>query len=152
MKNSKALMRILIPLVLLVWGIIAYRIYDSLGGDAEGATVRSVVSDSTDHGTSRFVFSSDVRDPFSFAPPRLNRNAEGGIKAVHEQVWLPPPLKLTGIINQQKRKSAVLEQLDGSVYFMHEGDTLHGVKILNISTQGVAYLYQKKKSQWELLR
>lgn len=150
MKNKKVMWS-LVVLVVLIWGTIAYQLYAAMSVTDDGVSVLTspTVLKPPDQMT-RYVYLSDVRDPFKYAIPAkrdTSRKAAHGVKA---PAWIPPPMKLTGVMAAGKRKTAILEGNDGLVFFLHEGDTLRGVKLLRISNQAVSYVYRKKKDEWVL--
>lgn len=151
MKN-KRLQKVLLLLVVGIWSMVALRIYGTVAsGDGEAAS--SGPPDRKAHSMHpAFVYKADVRDPFFFgATTRAHDSTRHGSSVAPKPVWLPPPLKLTGILQNKARiKTAVLENATGSVVFLSEGDTLSGTKILKIGTSEVSYLFQKQKSQWIL--
>jgi len=151
MRHSKKLMRLLLLLVLGIWGAIAYRIYASIvAGDSSGTSLHVPSEPDKNRPVEPYVYAKDVRDPFRYVLPR--RRDTSKLHAVTEPpvVWTPPPFRLTGILVAQKNKTVMLEGSNGSAFFLHEGDTLSGVRILKIKDKTVSYAYQKKKMEWVL--
>jgi hypothetical protein len=150
MKN-KRLQTFLLFLVLAIWGMVAFRVYGTMApGESDGP--ESDITQANMHMPHEsFVFKADVRDPFHFTS-RIQRRDSSQISArLAKPVWTPPSLKLTGILQSKSRKkTVVLEDSAGAAFFLSEGDTLSGVKILKIGTNEVSYLFRKQKSQWML--
>jgi hypothetical protein len=150
MKN-KRLQKFLLLLVVAVWGMVALRVYGTMAsGDSDEKK-----SDAPGAGTRikrpAFIYKADVRDPFYFPSAVLRRDSVHRPTAVPKPVWMPPPLRLTGILHSKARKkTAIIENTTGGVFFLSEGDTLTGAKVLKIGTHEVSYLFQKHKSQWTL--
>jgi hypothetical protein len=97
-----------------------------------------------------YVYENDFRDPFHFIAPHRSDSLKKAI--AKKPPWSPPPFKLTGILTAGKKHTAMIEGSNGAVFFLHEKDTLSGLKILRIDGQAVTYFYQKKKNDWILER
>lgn len=149
MKNKK-LAWALVVLVAGIWGTIAYQLYVSMTKDDGGDSAPTHrVESSSIAASAPFVYAGNVRDPFRYVVVRRDTTKRAN-QAIPKKVWTPPPLKLNGILLAGKRRTAMLEGDDGTVFFLREGDTLRGVKLLNISDQTVGYVYQSKKVEWVL--
>ncbi len=146
--HSKPVTWFLAVALVAIWGAIFYNIYDSIStGDSD---VESVVGPASPQKISgeRFVYTDDVRDPFR-RTPLVERKMEPR-PAITVPAWVPPPLRLSGILVSGKKHTAIVERGDGSTLFMKEGDTLSGVKILKITPAAVEYIFNKKKAEWAL--
>ena len=150
MKHSRKLIQVLLVLVLVVWGTIAYRIYDSINAnDASDVSVRLPSGTDASRFTQKYIYVNDVRDPFRYIVPPQRDSTKKHPATKPQIVWTPPPFKLSGILMAKKKKTAMLEGTDGSVFFLHEGDTLKGMKVLKIQDRSVEYRFTKRK---ELLK
>jgi hypothetical protein len=150
-RTSKKLTWILSILVLTIWGTIAFNIVDSMSGEENASVAFTVhagkpLSDSLQ----TYTFTSEIRDPFHYVMPHHLDSSKKSL--VKKPIWNPPPFKLTGIVTTGKKHTAMIEGLNGAVYFLQEQDTLSGMKILRIRDQAVTYSYQKKKTDWILDR
>jgi hypothetical protein len=150
MKN-KRLQKFLLLLVVAIWGMVALRVYGTMAsGESEG-TNSGPASERSRSKRSAFLYKADVRDPFYFAASAHRQDSTRRAPVAPKVVWMPPPVKLTGILqNKAHKKTAILENATGDVFFLSEGDTLSGAKILKIKAGEVSYLFQKQKSQWIL--
>lgn len=146
MKEIKFSTALLTALVIGIWGTIAYQVYVSMtddDGEALQPARRFRVT-----APAAYVYKADVRDPFRFVlQPRRDTTRA---RALSRVVWMPPPLKLTGVISAGKKRTAMIESQDGGVFFLQMGDTIHGVKVLKINSNSVQYVFQKKKDKWIL--
>ncbi len=150
MKNKK-LTRVLAVLVIAVWGSIGYQVYVSIVqvyGDV--AAPASRIDMSGKEMPVPYVYASDVRDPFRYVVSARKDSTKRAVYSATLAAWTPPPMKLTGVLFADKVKTAILERSDGVVFFVHEGDTLAGVKVWKIHDRMVRYTYQKKNDEWEL--
>jgi hypothetical protein len=149
MKPNKPLQKFLLLLVSGTWTAIAFQIYGTIaaGSDAE---VEGAAGLHPRLKGAPFVYQADVRDPFYF--PQAPRQRDSSRIVLPKPVWTPPPLKLTGILHgmNKRKKTAIVETATGGVFFLSEGDTVSGAKILKISANEVTYSYLKQKSQWTL--
>lgn len=150
MKNKK-LTRVLAVLVIVVWGSVAYRVYVSIVqtyGDVAAHASRIDISGKD--MPVPYLYASDVRDPFRYVVSARKDSTKRAVHSATLAAWTPPPMKLAGVLAADKIKTAILERSDGVVFFVHEGDTLAGVKVLKIHDRMVRYTYRMKSDEWEL--
>lgn len=151
MKQNKRTMWILLCVLFLVWGAVAYRLIGALNPteEPEGSAV-SWSNGKQNSRSSRYVYVDDVRDPFR--PPRLVRRDTTSKLSVNATVqsFQKPPFKLSGIVLNEKKKTAMLMGGDGTIHFLSEGDTLSGIKVINIQPRQVIYSYLKQKGEWSI--
>jgi hypothetical protein len=151
MKPSSKITGVLLVAVVGIWGAISYRIYDSLQSDDSAVVgLRQPGYGGSHQLRDTYVYVDDVRDPFRYKSAARRDSVKKQGVAKEKPLLVPPPYKLSGILIADKRKTALLEGADGSAFFLHEGDTLSGVKIMKISDKTVSYAYQKKKMEWIL--
>ena len=145
-------MRFLFTILLGIWGTIAYQIYSPVYSTSdEPAPVSANIGRNKQAHDVKYIYTADVRDPFQFATPAKRDSArKPNLPVKPKQVWQPPLFKLTGILTARKKKTAMLEDPAGGVFFLHEGDTLSGVRILKIGDANVTYLFSKRRSDWLL--
>lgn len=145
MKNSRRLTQILALATVGVWGTIGYQIYSASSSNepVEAASPSYFQSQKT----TPFVYVADVRDPFTMLALRDTTRHRNRIDKAAP--WTPPPLKVNGILEQKKKRTAIVEGPAG-VVFMRERDTLLGVKILKIEKEKVVYWYRGQKNEWRI--
>jgi type II secretory pathway component PulC len=149
MKHSKKLTRSLVGVVFVVWGAVAFRVYESVRSD-DALTGMVQAQANTSKETGKYVYINDVRDPFRYVSPVRKDSSHKRIPAVPAVAWTPPPFKLTGIMVTKKKRTITVEGSGGNVFFLCEGDTLSGMKVLKIGENAVSYKYQKKNGEWIL--
>jgi hypothetical protein len=136
MKNNKKLTWLLGVLLLGVWGTIAHELVGDVGGDTD-ETENGALADA-DMTIERYVYDDDVRDPFyARLRPPVRHDTTKKKPVVPKQVLALPTLKLTGILTASKKRTAMIEAMNGTVFFLHEGDTLQGVKLTKMTEQTV---------------
>lgn len=146
MKNRKPITSFLIVTFFGIWGSIAYQIVNALDSDDNQNLGQSRIRDGVTQQIKEPVkFDETVRDPFRYAPIRKRSSIPRP-----SELWVPPPLRLTGIVVRPEKTVAVLESSDGATYFLSEGDTTSGVKLLKILDGKVRYRYRSKTSEWAL--
>ena len=149
MKNSRKLTLVLLILALGIWGIIGFKIYESTSTNEEFDLAVKVPQDvAGKRDNERYIYINDVRDPFRYAV--LLRNDTTKKSIAQRPVWNPPPQKLTGILTAKRKRTAMLEELNGQVHFLHEGDTLNGMRVLRINTDNIVYRFIKRKAVFKL--
>ena len=149
MKTNKKLFWVLVILVLGIWGAIAYQVFVAVTESDTDLALDAPRAMERTQDVAGYVYKDDVRDPFHFGAP-VGSGSKKNVNSPPPPVWSPPPFRLTGILMTKKKKTAMLEATDGAVYFLREGDTLQGVKVLKIQPHTVRYSYQKMNALWEL--
>jgi hypothetical protein len=145
---QKPLTRVLMILLLMIWGAVAWQVVDAVS--RMDASPESVSVPELPEKRPPYVYRADVPDPFTGRKVRADSSLGRTGKKPKSLRWMPPPLALTGILTQKKKATAVLQASDGTTFFLGRGDTLHGVRILRIEPKMVSYSYGGKKAQWVL--
>lgn len=150
MKKNTKIVLLLAVILLGVWGAIAYQVIEAISSNtfSETRADRLSLRGRKSSDNLNYIYREDVRDPFSIQ--RALQSISPKIPKVEARVDIPAPYKLSGILINAKKKIAVIEVQDGSIFFLCEGDTLRGVKLLKIKDRVVTYLYQKLQKSWTL--
>ena len=157
MKNKK-LLYILIPIVLLIWGMISYKIVVNINDDEvfntqiqlglkEGDNNNTLVKDS-------FKLLLDYRDPFltsykrSYKRTISSKSSSDGKKKVKElemtESW--PMINYGGMIKQKKSNQKVgLIQINQIDYLIRENEEVSEFKIVRITRDSVVLRRGKLK-------
>jgi hypothetical protein len=148
--NNKTITIFLTLLLLGIWGAIVYQLFiaGNSGGSASG--LEEVNSKAGKNIPVKYEYIANVRDPFGLIVPAKKKTIPQ--KIVQAPLWTPPPFKLTGIVLNDKKRTAMLESNDGSIYFLKEGDSLGSLKIQSIHQSMVAYSYLNGKGIWNIER
>ena len=151
MKNNKIIFWILILLATGIWGTVTVRIIDyAYAIDA------SEVNSSIPHGTipaeveQCYIYQENIRDPFHFARVAHRKDSLSANTNLLKPAHISPPFRIIGIVVTGNRKIVTVEGTNGSVHFLRTGDTLAGMKIVNIHGQSVTYLYEERREKWVL--
>jgi hypothetical protein len=150
MKNNKKIIWFLSIVLLLIWGAIGYQIITGIfqSNNNDAATIINNEA-GKNLNSAKYQYIADVRDPFRFHIPSNNSINTPNTKQVLP-VWVPPTFRLTGILVNKNKRTALLEGQDGSVSFLQEGDSVAGIRILKIKEKLVVYSFQKRKGEWAL--
>ncbi|MGD1848246.1 MAG: hypothetical protein ACFB10_22870 [Salibacteraceae bacterium] len=157
MKNKK-LLYLLLPLMVVVWGAVFYRVFKGIGGDddyfdALPAAVKMPVLAKQDS----FDLIADYKDPFLGKGPGRSRNTnpaigEKPLTPTVRQLPKPPPPTLPwpaigygGFVNKSggKNKLAVVT-IDGQTSWGKLGEEIQGVTIQEIWKDSVQVSYRKE--------
>ena len=150
MRTNKKITWLLAILVIFIWGTVGYRLLDSIDADdSKNVVGHNPPTPAANQSLTNYVYRNDVRDPFRIIMPSRSDSIKTR-REIPKRAWVPPPIKLAGILQGKKKRTAMLEGTNGSVFFLQEGDTLGGVKILRIKDQTVTYLFLKEKKDWVL--
>jgi hypothetical protein len=149
MKNNKNIIWFLSIVLFSVWGAIGYQIVAGIFQSNDVATLINNEPGKKIKST-KYQYSAEVRDPFRFFIPSKRDPIKHIITKPVLPVWVPPLFRLTGILVNKNKRTALVEGSDGSVLFLQPGDTISGVQIMKISEKVVIYTYQKKIGDWRI--
>ena len=156
MKNKK-LIYLLLPVVIAIWGIIFYRIFNTTGGD-ENNVVKEINA-GTDKGqssyTDTFSISANYRDPFMGKLAVGNNDQPKATTSMQKKAVEPKPqpaptpwpaLAYSGMIkNQRSSIQLAMLQVNGQSYNIKSGETVEGVQVMKIYRDSVEVIFQKEK-------
>lgn len=161
MKNKK-LTYILIPLVLMVWGTIIYRIVSVGEVDKDYSKAYTSLDENETNGilTDTFEIHTNYRDPFlgnrtrksissenvqtSFTTSSniISNNATVSVRSSIK--W--PDIVYSGLIkNQKSNKQLALVQIDGQANIMKLGDVVGEITLSKIFRDSIEVKFYKEK-------
>jgi hypothetical protein len=145
------------PLVLIIWGCIIYKIYLSLEHKQSHTFEGNTVSKTTQNSaiTDTFTIIDNYRDPFLLKVPsaKANQSAQGkyllsnrtGLTANVSTVVFPE-VKYFGLItNSQKKKKVGLLRISNQDLIVQEGELQQTIKILHMCNDSVIIMLGKVK-------
>lgn len=159
MKNKKLLI-ILIPATLLLWGMIAYKIFSVASGSDNIGQIQetvSVINKGSNILTDTFSINPTYRDPFL---GKLNKTAAINIgkASMPKTVSSPKPIAASpinktfpsviygGLIkNKQSNKQLVLIQIGGQSTIMKIGDIVNEVELTKVFRDSIEVKFRKEK-------
>ncbi|HEX3008688.1 MAG TPA: hypothetical protein VHO90_13840 [Bacteroidales bacterium] len=154
MKNKK-LIYFLMPMVLLVWGLIFYRVYMGLeNNDKESYGQLSYNSGKKeDVKQDTFVLIASYKDPFLDGKTEVARVVSSGQvleKRAIVQSSMPlviPDIQYYGLISNAKNKGKIgLIKFQGKDCFLREGDVSDlRLKVIRLLKDSVVLIYQQQK-------
>ncbi|HEY8402742.1 MAG TPA: hypothetical protein VIK89_15845 [Cytophagaceae bacterium] len=162
MKN-KNITYLLGVTVLVIWGIVFYRIFNGLSTDNTiiSAPVREVVEFSDEIILDSFTLIANYRDPFLGAWGHTRNNVERPVnyattkvsKVKKEEPVVKEPeipmdwsfISYDGIVkNPKTNKNVILLSVNGRQYMASENETVDGVTIIKYFTDSIKVSYQGK--------
>lgn len=148
MKNKKALY-ILLPVVIFVWGFIAFKIFGHLNrkdpvpltqGNRQTEEQNNNVPDT-------FNLINDYRDPFLNRTTPTKKTVSKRVKKVKTDnkriVW--PDIKYTGrMVNQHTNKSLVSLTINGKEWIFRKGEHKDNITLLRAYDDSVKVKYEQE--------
>lgn len=162
MKNKK-LKWLLIPLVLILWGIIGYQIYSGVKGEVqviqEPKAKPSVIATTQD--TLSYVLNLDYPDPFLKNRKRINPSYTSSTNNAPSSPTKPkvkatvvlkplrwPSLTYKGQLEKKGSKTPMcIVEIDKTLFFMRKGEEQDGVKLLHVFTDSVQVAYKAREKK-----
>lgn len=162
MKNKKQIY-ILLPVVLLVWGIIGYRIFSAMSGDSdEPVSFNSPTSAWVDNAEVDvdYELNLDYSDPFLKNTARWKSSSvqsnnpnkvvvKPKIKKVVKAIPLAwPAIRYNGLIRKTNDKSTLyIIEINGRSNFMSLGEELEQLKLLKAYRDSIQVEFQGKEKR-----
>jgi hypothetical protein len=147
-KHTKLIVWILGALLAAIWGEVGYQLLSKKDSAPVPAQFDRDSSVSPVANTDHFSFDTRVRDPFAYSNPDIKAKKRLKPVPLVVHIWTPPPVSLEGVILGDGKKTAILGGRSGNTFFLSEGDTLGGVRILRVADKEVAYRYDDKDTSW----
>ncbi len=154
MKN-KNLIYVLMPLVILIWGLIIYKIIAGMNDDKPSNSVyKPLVTEDSKELTDTFSLYANYNDPFLSGTVRLSRNVVetemlSNRRSLSNVNNTPPKpdLQYFGIISNAKNKYKVgLIKIQGVDYLLKEGDfSVNKLKVYKLFKDSVIVMQQNYK-------
>ena len=148
MLKNKKMTYLLIILVVLIWGLIFYKIYSKFGGDKQTAKNLPHVVDKVENGLrdSVFTLSLDYADPFLKGSGQPTETPVKNITIPRVVNW--PLVEFRGLLtNSSKKESTGLLRIQSSNLLVKQGKVYAAIKIRTITRDSILMEYQNE-SRW----
>lgn len=153
MKNKKNIF-LLIPAVLIIWGLIAYKIFSVVNPSDDLNYItnehRTFVPDSL-QAEIKFKLDLNYRDPFlgriiSKKPSVSKKQSKLRVKKTEIQF---PPIVYNGLIKPKKvgRTTLYMVSINNKQHFFSTGTEIDGVTLLEGNDKEISIQFQKIKKQ-----
>lgn len=147
---------VLVPLVMVVWGIIFYRVFAGLKDDSlnEPMFLYNTMEGDNAHKPDTFALIAEYRDPFLSGSVPLTKRVEntssvGNRKSLSQtdNQLIAPDVQYYGIISNAKNWNLVgLIKFQGKEYIVKEGEVIISqFKIVRLLKESVVLMYKDHK-------
>lgn len=157
-KNKKAIW-VLLPVVLGLWGLIAFRVSKAVGGDKQlpaVAVATATVAKATEP-KEVYELELDYADPFlkgrrpvvqKTVPKPKSTPKKPVVKKTVKPIPLRwPDIKYHGLIGSEKGGSTVILNVGGESWFMSAGELKNELKLLKVHEDSVVVEFQGKEKR-----
>ena len=153
MKNKKAIY-FLLPLVLIIWGIIIYRIFfDTISINNSEILSRGIPLKIVKENVDTFSIYADYGDPFldylwEYDESEVEQDPSEIVETIIEKPpvlvnW--PSISFGGIVkNQKSNKQVVVVNIEESGHLMKIGDVVMGVTLKKVFNDSIQVVYEKE--------
>ncbi len=158
MKNKK-LTYILLPLVIIVWGLVVYRMFFEGRTKPDNLTqiIKPIVKEQTQTKNKTYKLIANYRDPF------LDKTASGNIESGEKQNkqtesntnlrrrrtsvsrvrW--PEIEYGGFVEGNKAKQTILIKINKRDYLAYKGDTIEQVIVKEFYGDSLIVIYSNEE-------
>ncbi len=157
MKNKKNIY-FLLPAVIIVWGLLVYKIIGGLSPSAQQTeTIESIeqFNPKTIEQTSSFTIKTDYRDPFLGTFEKKKRKATNRKNTpVVKKPSVPfPTIVYKGIVSPKgKNEKVFLIVVNGQQHLFKRSTVFNKVKLLNGNAQEITVVFQQQKQTFQLVK
>jgi len=141
MKNRK-LVYILLPVVVIIWGMIIYKIFTWIGGDVQDLKTMTTPlrNRRTSSITDTFTLLLNYHDPFGIRPNTSAITGRPGGKGKSVTKW--PAISFYGTVSFGKNKQTLASmQINGNDIIMKPGDTFGEIRLVALNKEGIRVSY-----------
>ncbi len=152
MKNKKNI-KILVPIVVLIWGLVIYNIVDAFSSEdmAMLKNTASTFKAPEVHKKEAFALLPIARDPFlgtMYHKPKAKKTTRKTIR--QEIVW--PSIKYEGFISGTSKKTSVyLLNINGQQHLVKKGDTLQNIKVIRGNQENLKLKYKGQTKEFTIM-
>ncbi len=152
-KNSK----ILLLIVILIWGFLIYKIYDAFRPNEKNIRKSTPESFNPPLSQERDTFSllPIDSDPFlgtAYVKKQVNTNkpAPNNRKKEEEVIW--PVINYLGIVSDENSATSVfILQINGQQHLVKKGETILEINLINGSQEKVILRYKGKEKEYSIM-
>ncbi len=151
--KQKKLIYVLLPLMILIWGLVIYRIFGFIDGN-DSPDIQPVhlpdTGDETVKLPDSFTIKADYRDPFlknvNYTPPPKKTKTPVKVKKPKKPAVNWSFVQYKGrITNQNSGKTIAVLEINKKRYLVAKGDSAAGVTLLKIFPDSVQVGYRQEK-------
>lgn len=150
MLKNKKITYLLIILVILIWGLVFYKIYSKFGGGkrVERSLLKSVGTIENSKGDIIFALILDYPDPFLKAGGLVDNHPVIAGSNPQKQTIVWPTVEYRGcVVLSNKKECTGLLKIQNSDLLVKQGKEYFGVKIRTITKDSIFVAY-KTQSHW----
>lgn len=155
LKGSKNI-KILLPVVIVIWGFLIYKIVDAFSSENSDITQITQVNFKPPKGVQRDTFSLVPvdTDPFLGTVYTKPKPTSHNVKSVHkpksETQW--PSIGYLGIVADKKSTTSVyIVSINGQQFLLKKGDTLQKLKIIKGSEENIFIRYGGETKEFPIM-
>lgn len=152
MKNK--FVKILLPIVVLIWGYVGYVIYDAFSSDdseiQETPIASSYIKPTIEKKESFELIPMDS-DPFLgtlYKKPKMNRTAARNKSPNKELKW--PNIQFQGIVSGGA-SAVYMISINGQQHLLSKGEEIQKVKLIKGSSESVSLQFEGQTKQFPIM-
>lgn len=156
MLKSKKGIYVLLPLVVLIWGMIIYKVVDAFS-DKDPITAQDTVVTFTEIKTTereKFEIGKVGRDPFLgkiYQPEKKVVKSNKPIRKKETIAW--PTIQYKGLVSGQNSSKAIyLVAINGSDQLMNPKSSFAEVTLIKGSSKSITLRYKGQRKQFPILQ
>lgn len=162
MKNNKKIQYILLPIVILIWGLVVYRIFFEGKTKPENLkqVIKPIIKESEEKKEETYKLFANYRDPFlteikansesvvseeekKKAEDKSTSNLRRRRSNVSRMRW--PEVKYNGFIESKNNKYTILLKVKDRDYLAYTGDTIENIYIKDFYKDSLLIVYKSEE-------
>lgn len=156
MKNKKNIY-FLLPAVLIIWGILIYKVIVGLNPSTHQNQTTEVVGQfipKTLKQSETFTLKADYRDPFLGTIERKRTVPSIKKRVETEKITIPfPTITFKGIVSPKgKNEEVFLILVNGQQHLFKKNSVINNVKLLSGNSQEIKLQFQDQKQTFQLAK
>lgn len=149
MKNKKNIY-LLVPAVLLIWGIVGYKIYATLNATNDVVMVDNNAIEFKPEeikDIEKFSISANYRDPFLGKLVNNSKKISNPVKKKVKPIVIFPEITYNGMVSPKEtdREALFLITINNKQQFLSVGKQIDGVRMLKGNSREVTIAFQNNK-------
>lgn len=153
MKNKKNI-KILLPLVIIIWGLLIYNIYGAFYPDSPSLSKNRTkkFKAPTVKEKETFELLPIKSDPFlgTLYQKSQNKQISSTKKSNKNSIW--PNILFQGIVSDKNAKTNVyIVNINGRQFLLRKGDTLQNIKVLKGTKTSLKLKYKGQSKEFPIM-
>jgi len=149
--KRKGTSKILIVVVVLIWGVLGFQLWDSFSGDQDTSVQTNTIGYKKPvyNKREKFDLIPSDRDPFLGTLYRKSKASTGSKSKTQKEEIQWPTINYVGIVSDTQAKSPIfIVSINGTQHLLSRGEQVTEIQLVKGSAEQVTLVYKGVRKQF----